>query len=182
MKQMWNLNAFPRTSLDSDESWVKCLLAKRLPSKGHGVVYELTKKSEDLEANQGLFFITFNLHPTAIISAISKTFIIIKRSFFKSWVVSFCPLAWRGVLLIYRHFTKCYIQTKLDIWNLIFKKSQEIKAVVTGWYEFKIKVGGGDAQPKDGHKYLQACKKLMVLLMTPKTIDTWCSRESGAWI
>lgn len=48
------------------------------------MVYEVMKKSEDLEDNQGLLFITFNLHPTAIIAAISKTFIIIRKAFSKA--------------------------------------------------------------------------------------------------
>ena len=48
------------------------------------MVLGVRKESEDLGDNQGLLFITFNLHHTAIIAAISKTFIIIRGSFSKS--------------------------------------------------------------------------------------------------
>ena len=47
-----------------------------LPCKGCRVVYGVMKGSEDLEDNQSLLFITFNLHHLAIIAAISKAFII----------------------------------------------------------------------------------------------------------
>lgn len=59
------------------------LLAKCLPCKGHRVVYEIMKESEDLEDNQGCLFI--NLHQIAIIAANSKTFIIVRGSFSKVW-------------------------------------------------------------------------------------------------
>lgn len=75
---------------------MKSLLANYLPCKGHRVVYEVMKKSEDLEDNQGLLFTTFNLHPTAIIAAISETFIIIRGAFSKA-DGKFLPFCLRGV-------------------------------------------------------------------------------------
>lgn len=59
------------------------MLAKCLPCKGHRVVYEIMKESEDLEDNHGLLFI--NLHQIAITAANSKTFIIVRRPFSKVW-------------------------------------------------------------------------------------------------
>lgn len=41
-------------------------------------------ESEDLGDNQGVLFITFNLHHTAIIAAVSKIFITIRGSFSKA--------------------------------------------------------------------------------------------------
>lgn len=59
-------------------------VGKMSASKRNRVVYEVMKESEDLEGNQGILFIAFSLHRMAIIVAISKIFIIIRRFFSKA--------------------------------------------------------------------------------------------------
>lgn len=60
------------------------------------MVYEVMKKSEVLEDNQGLLFISFNLHHIAIIAVISKTSIIIRGAFQKLGG-KFLPSSLKGV-------------------------------------------------------------------------------------
>lgn len=59
-------------------------VGKTSASEGYRVVYEVMEGSEDPEGNQGLLIIAFNLHHMAIIAAISKVFIIIRRFFSKA--------------------------------------------------------------------------------------------------